>query len=104
VQGALVGWRRLSSDEDAARLDRIIVCATITQNEFSLTDIMTVLDQHHYVYTTEQLNQSLARLELAFIIQRQNLCYNYSVPLFQEILREQDIKALLTQEFKTTPQ
>jgi len=104
VQGALVGWRRLSSDEDAARLDRIIVCATITQGEFSLTDVMTVLDQHHYVYSTEQLNQSLARLELAFIIQRHNLCYNYSVPLFQEILREQDIKALLTQEFKTTPQ
>ena len=104
VQGALVGWRRLSGDEDAARLDRIIVCATITQGEFTLTDVMTILDQHHYIYTTEQLNQSLARLELAFIIQRHNLCYHYCVPLFQEILRDQDVKALLTQEFKTTPQ
>jgi len=101
VQGALVGWRRLSDDKQAARLDRIIVCATVEAGEFSLSDIMQVLDEHHYDYTTEQLTQSVARLELAFIIQRDKSRYRYCVPLFRERLLEQDVTALLKQELKS---
>lgn len=101
VQGALVGWRRLSEDKQAARLDRIIVCATVEAGEFSLSDIMQVLDEHHYDYTTEQLTQSLERLDLAFIIQRDKSRYRYCVPLFRERLLEQDVTALLKQELKS---
>jgi hypothetical protein len=101
VQGALVGWQRLSEDKQAARLDRIIVCATVEAGEFSLSDIMQVLDEHHYDYSTEQLTQSLARLELAFIIKRDKDRYRYCVPLFRERLLEQDVTALLKQELKS---
>ncbi|EDN69378.1 hypothetical protein BGP_3448 [Beggiatoa sp. PS] len=100
VRGTLVGWR-LTDDDSAARLDRIIVCATIKKSEFILTDVMKVLDKYNYIYTTEDLNQSLARLELAFIIKRDSNKYSYCVPLFQEILLEQDVQALLKQEFKS---
>jgi hypothetical protein len=101
VQGALVGWQRLSEDKQAARLDRIIVCATVEAGEFSLSDIMQVLDEHHYAYTAEQLTQSLARLELALIIQRDKSRYRYCVPLFRKMLVEQDAKALLKLELKS---
>jgi transcriptional regulator with XRE-family HTH domain len=103
VQDALAGWRRLSEDEQAAGLDRFIVCATVKTGEFSLYDIMQVLDEHHYAYTAEQLNQSLARLELALIIQRDKDRYRYCVPLFRQMLVEQDVTALLKLELKSAP-
>jgi O-acetyl-ADP-ribose deacetylase (regulator of RNase III) len=100
VRGALMGWRRLTDDDNAARLDRIIICATIKKGEFSLTDVMQILNAHNYLYTTEHLNQSLARLELAFIIKREKNQYRYCVPLFRDMLLEQNVQALLEQEFK----
>jgi hypothetical protein len=101
VHGALMGWQQLTDDEPATQLDRIIVYATIEVSEFSLTDMMQLLNNYNYTYTTEQLNQSLARLELAFILQRERNRYRYCVPLFREMLLEQDVQALLKQEFKS---
>jgi sugar lactone lactonase YvrE len=101
IEQALGAWRQLSrGDEQAARLDRIIVWATVESGEFSLTDVMSVLNKRDYVYTTEQLNQSLKRLELAYIIRREKSRYSYCVPLFREWLLEQEVGALLEQEFK----
>ncbi len=100
MEQALSAWRQLSgADEQAARLNRIIVWATVELGEFGLTDVIEVLNKHEYVYTTEQLNQSLKRLELAYIIRRENSRYRYCVPLFREWLG-QDVGALLEQEFK----
>lgn len=101
VQGALFGWQQLSNDEQAARLDRVIVYASIKSGEFDLSDIMKMLEEHDYIYTPEQLNQSLARLKLAFIIRRDKNRYSYCVPLFREMLLEQELEALLKQEFKS---
>jgi transcriptional regulator with XRE-family HTH domain len=103
VQDALVGWRQLSKDEQAAHLDRLIVYATVEAGEFSLYDITQVLDEHHYAYMGEQLNQSLDRLELAFIIQRDKDHYRYCVPLFRKMLVEQDVATLLRLELRSAP-
>lgn len=103
IEQALGAWRQLSrGDEQAARLDRIIVWATVESGEFSLTDVIEVLNKHDYVYTTEQLNQSLKRLELAYIIRREKSRYSYCVPLFREWLQEHEVGALLEQEFKNS--
>jgi WD40 repeat protein len=93
-------WRTLTDDKQAARLDRIIVYATINQGPFQLSQVMALLDEYHYNYSTEQLMQSLARLELAFIIQRQDHNYHYCVPLFREWLMTHEVDALLKQEIK----
>jgi transcriptional regulator with XRE-family HTH domain len=103
VQDALAGWLRLSEDQQAAGLDRIIVCATVEAGEFSLSDITKMLDEHHYAYTAEQLTQSLARLELALIIKRDKDRYRYCVPLFRKMLLGQDVTALLKLEFRSAP-
>ncbi|OAD20413.1 ATPase AAA [Candidatus Thiomargarita nelsonii] len=100
MEQALGAWRQLSADEQAARLNRIIVWATVESGEFCLSDVIGVLNKHDYVYTTEQLNQSLKRLELAYIIRREKSRYRYCVPLFREWLLEQEVGALLEQEFK----
>ena len=100
IQQTLAGWRQLSDDKQSASLDRIIVYATIEAGEFTLTNVMTVLNAHEYVYTTEQLNQSLERLELAYIIRHDKNHYSYCVPLFREMLLESEAGTLLEQEFK----
>jgi hypothetical protein len=100
VTDALKGWESLTNDKQAARLDRIIVYATVEKDTFKLSDVVRVLDEHDYIYTTEQLTQSLARLELAFIIQHTDEVYCYCVPLFREMLMKQEIEVLLTEDLK----
>jgi sugar lactone lactonase YvrE len=101
VEEALSGWGQLSHNEQIDHLARIIIYATVEPGEFSLTDVMNVLNTHDYVYTTEQLKQSLKCLELAYLIQRDKGRYSYCVPLFREWLLEDDVKALLRQELKS---
>ena len=134
VEDSLASWGQLSGDKQADRLDRIIVYATVKPDEFTITDVMNVLNaQQGYtpeqfkqsleriesekggltvtevmellnkrqsVYTSEQVTQSLKRLELAYIIQRHQGTYRYCVPLFREWLLEDDVNGLLEPEFR----
>jgi len=101
VEDALSSWTMLIKNEPTmSHLIRIIVYATIEAGEFILTEVMAVLNAHEFVYTTEQLTQSLKYMELAYIIQREKSKYRYCVPLFREMLLEQDVKALLEQELR----
>jgi hypothetical protein len=63
VEESLASWGQLSGDQHADCLDRIIVYATVEQDEFTITDVMEVLNAHQQGYTPEQLKQSLERLE-----------------------------------------
>jgi len=106
MREALGGWLQLSDDDQIDRLARIIVYARIEAGEFSLTDVMGVLNAHDYVYTTVQLNKSLECLELAYIIrcetdEKGKNRYRYCVPLFREWLLRQEVGALLEQEFRS---
>jgi WD40 repeat protein len=97
---ALGGWTQLTDDEQAVHLDRSVVYATVEQGLFKLSEVIRVLDEHDCIYTTEQLEQSLQRLELAFIIRRDKKQYTYCVPLFRDMLLEQELEAWLEQELK----
>ncbi|MDM8569523.1 hypothetical protein QUF50_08465, partial [Thiotrichales bacterium HSG1] len=102
----LAGWQQLSDDEQVDRLAHIIVYATVKSGKFSLADIMNLLNEHKYIYTTIQLNNSLKCLELAYIIRcdtdkNDKNIYHYCVPLFREYMLRQEVKMLLEQEFKS---
>jgi len=102
VLESLSGWTHLiDNDEQATQLDRIIVYATVKKGEFNQKALINFLNKQHYVYTAEQLKQSLKRLELAFIIQRNKDRYFYCVPLFIKMLQEQDITSLLKKELQS---
>ncbi|MDM8564040.1 AAA family ATPase [Candidatus Halobeggiatoa sp. HSG11] len=95
-------WRRLIKDEQATRLDRIIIYATVKQGQFNKKDIINILNDNQYAYTAEQLNQSLGRLELAYILKYEKGIYYYCVPLFREMLLEEGvIDELLELELKS---
>jgi hypothetical protein len=101
VRSSLSGWERLTSDETCNRLGRIIVYGTINQETFNQTKLMRILDSHGCSYEPEAVKQSLARLELAFILKRQKQGYFYCVPLFKKMVQKQDPEDLLNRELKS---
>lgn len=101
VREALKGWGMLSVNEPENRLDRIVVYATIRKDEFKLEELMSLLETYHCTYTAEQLKHSLERLALNFVIQREAKGgYKYSVPLFRDILLEDNVDELLRWELE----
>ncbi|MGD2085323.1 MAG: hypothetical protein PVH61_03980 [Candidatus Aminicenantes bacterium] len=58
------------------------------------------VDSHGCSYEPEDVKQSLARLELAFILKRRRQSYFYCVPLFKKMIQQQDPEDLLKRELK----
>ena len=106
VQEALRGWQATSSsDEDneqANRLERIIVYATIKQGEFHSAELRELLKNIGCTFTVEQIKQSLERLVLSFVIKRESQGrFVYCVPLFRRgLLEDEDVDDLLRWELK----
>ncbi|MDM8557405.1 AAA family ATPase [Candidatus Parabeggiatoa sp. HSG14] len=102
VRESLKGWGMLSDDEQDNYLDRIIVYATVKNDQFNVEELTNVLETHGCTHTLEQINQSLDRLALSFIIKRESPGhYRYGVPLFRQmLLKEQNVEKSLQWELK----
>ncbi|MCP4347060.1 MAG: hypothetical protein GY795_16220 [Desulfobacterales bacterium] len=98
IRSALSGWESLTGDEKANQLDRIIVYATIRMEQFTIADVLQVFEKNNCPYQPEMIKQSLARLELAFILKREKQNYTYCVPIFKKIILEQEPELLLAGE------
>jgi hypothetical protein len=103
VRRALAGWGSLSDDQEANRLDRIIVYATINRTAFTLSELVRLLKAQHYPTDLEQLKQALDRLELAFIVQRHGEHYTFCVPLFIKMIQAQEPQLSLQDELRRVP-
>ena len=108
VKEALRGWQATSSvgdamaDEQASRLDRIIVYATVKAGEIKSAPLRELLDTLGCTYSAEQVKQSLERLVLSFVIKREPQGrFVYYVPLFRRwLLEDEDVDDLLQWELK----
>lgn len=100
IESALSGWTKLTHGEEVCRLDRIIVYGTALKEDFKITDLIELFELHHLNISSEQLNQSLSRLQLAFILREQQRQFRYCVPLFQKLLQTKNLKIMLNQELK----
>jgi WD40 repeat protein len=101
VRAAMAHWGSLGGvDEDANRLDRIIVYATVRERRFTLSALLRILEEIvcAYTYNNEQIKRSLARLELDFILGRSENEYFYRVPFFQKMIQEEDPELQLERE------
>jgi WD40 repeat protein len=107
VRRALEGWQTISSsddpfnDEQANRLDRIVIYTTIKAGQFKIIKLNKQLQSFGCNYTTEQVKHSLERLRLSFVLKREaEGRYVYCVPLFQKWLLEENVDDLLQWELK----
>lgn len=62
--------------------------------------MIKILESHGYSPGPENLKQSLARLELAFVLGREGAQYFYRVPLQRDLILADDTKYLMRTELK----
>ncbi len=98
VQDALAGWGRLSQDEAACRLDRIVVYQTAQQGQTSLVALAQLLLDDGIRGDAQALRQSLARLQLAYVLRKHDADYRFAIPLLQDQFEPSEVELLLHQE------
>lgn len=98
VQDALAGWGRLSHDEAACRLDRIAVYHTAQAGQTGLVALAQLLQSHGITADAQALRQSLARLQLAYVLRKQDADYRFAIPLLQGQFEPTEVELLLRQE------
>ena len=89
LKKTLKGWESLDDDAHSCNIDKFIVYATVTKDSFTLDDLATQINEHQLAIDGQKLDDSLERLELAFVIEKENGRYTYRVPLMVELLREE---------------
>ena len=79
------------------KIDRVVIFATIEKESFYIDDIFATLDKYNTKIETTEIEESLNRLELSFVINQSNGEYRYQVPLFVEMIRagNRDIEGML---------
>lgn len=97
---ALRGWDQMTLEDATNRLDRIAVYATISMETFSFEDLIRFLHERGVQVDTQQLDRSLKRLELAFVLGREGDRYVYRVPLFKEMISKDEPAIRLEMELK----
>ncbi|MBL8298928.1 MAG: ATP-binding protein [Rhodanobacteraceae bacterium] len=99
VLDALAGWGRLSHDERASRLDRIVVYRVAAQGHTTLADMVNLLRSHAAI-DVETLRRSFSRLQLAYVLEREGEQFRYAVPLFARQFEPAEIPVLLAEELR----
>ncbi|MCP4696826.1 MAG: AAA family ATPase [Gammaproteobacteria bacterium] len=98
IRNALGSWGNLTGDAEKNRLDRIVVYATVSQETFTMADLWLHLEPLKIPAQPERVQESLARLELAFILEREKERYRYRVPLLSQLLLAQGPAECLKRE------
>lgn len=98
MQDALAGWGRLSQDEAACRLDRVLVYHTAQAGQTSLVALIELLQSHGIAADAQALRESLARLQLAYVLRKQDAEYRFAIPLLQTQFESSEVEQLLRQE------
>jgi hypothetical protein len=85
VIDALAGWRELVSDKRASCIDRIVVWSMVDRDSFTLADLRQTVGNFSEAASvrTEDLQRSLQRLDLAFILGEESGTYSWRIPLFR---------------------
>jgi hypothetical protein len=99
VQDALAGWGRLSQDEAACRLDRVVVYHAAQAGQTSLVALAQLLQGHGITADAQALRQSLARLQLAYVLRKhEGGAYRFAIPLLKDQFEPTEVELLLRQE------
>ncbi|MDQ7084410.1 MAG: hypothetical protein Q9M36_05555 [Sulfurovum sp.] len=93
-------WNQLSTEPKEQWIDRVVLYSTIEQNSFDDRDLQETIKKYTLNINSNELDKSLARLRLGYIIKKENDGYSYRVPIFREWVLKNDIGARLESEVK----
>ncbi|MDD5391642.1 MAG: AAA family ATPase [Thiothrix sp.] len=83
------GWS-VGNNEQEQRYDRLVVYSTIGKEGFSTGELIKQLEEQNLVFDAAELERTLSRLELAFILTRESNRWRYRIPLFVEYMQADD--------------
>lgn len=93
MNAALSGWVTGESETEMA-YERLVVYATIELEYFTLADLFSLAKKHEVSIDTQQLQHTLARMELLLILDREEGKWFYRVPLFVDFIKT-DLPAVM---------
>ncbi|MBU0655912.1 MAG: AAA family ATPase [Gammaproteobacteria bacterium] len=101
VEGRLAGWDgSLPDDKAAQKLDRIVVYTGIQLDSFTFGDMLAALEAHGFTPEADDLQRSLKRLELGFVLGREKQRYYFRIPLFKQMIAEDEPEIRLQAELR----
>ena len=77
--------------------------APVAVKSFTFSDLLGILAKQGFSAAPEAVKRSLVRLVLAFILRQKDGGYYYPVPLFRELVKQQDPEACLQEEIRRAP-
>ena len=75
-----------------------MVYHTAQAGQTSLVTLAQLLQSHGIAGDTQALRQSLARLQLAYVLRKQDAEYRFAIPLLQDQFEPAEVELLLHQE------
>ena len=99
VRRALSGWV-LGETEHEQSYERMVVYSTIGMRSFTTGNLLELAEQHDIAVDTLELDRTLSRLELAFVLGRKDGRWFYRVPLFVDYIAEDSPELKLQAELK----
>ena len=92
-------WKKLDEDEEASKLDKIIVYSMVEQGSFRLAELVERLKALGLTVEMSRLETSLARLKVSYTIERKEEgVYGFMLPLFREYVLRDDYEVKLAGE------
>lgn len=99
VRRALSGWVVGETEHEQA-YERMVVYSTIGMQSFTTGGLLAQAEQHDVTVDTLELDRTLSRLELAFVLGRKDGSWFYRVPLFVDYILEDSPELKLQAELK----
>ncbi len=97
-------WNQISQDTKEQWMDRVVVYSTIRQNGFDDKFLQSFIKEHQLHIDSNELDKSLARLRIGYIIKKEENRYSYRVPIFRAWIMQNDIEARLQGELNNQRQ
>ena len=97
IRKELTGWV-IGNNPLEQHYDRLVVYATVSGDHFSTGELISLLQHEGVILDIAELERTLLRLEMAFILRREKGRWLYRVPLFVEYMREESPELKLEAE------
>jgi len=89
-------WQKLTNNKFKTYIDKFIIYHTIGLDSFTIRTIINIFKEIDVEKVTiDDIKESLDRLELSYILAKEGRSYFYTIPLFQNHLQREEIKAIL---------
>jgi len=103
IRRALAGWVVGETDHEQA-YESMVVYSTIAMESFTTGELLELAEKHGVPLDTLELDRTLSRLELAFVLGRREKRWFYRVPLFVDYIAEDSPELKLQAELKRISQ